>query len=106
MSLKSDQTSSNSAVAESRTRDMLVNLNESIVEWALCLKVAQFLLKALSDAPQVVSSVFVRRSIDALFRFLFRPRPKRILRRADGHGQWQRRRLEQPEGVEQHPRAR
>jgi hypothetical protein len=84
MSLKSDQTSSNSAVAESRTCDILVNLNESIVGWALCLKVAQFLLKALSDVHQVVSSVFVGRSIDALSRFLFCPKPKCVLCGAGG----------------------
>ena len=71
MRLKSDQVLPGSVVAESGTRDMLVKLNESIVQWALCPKVAQFLLKLLSDVHQVVSSVFVGRSIDALYRFHF-----------------------------------
>lgn len=73
-----------------------------IARSAICRKVAQFLLRALFDEQQVVSSMFIRRGIDALVRLDFSTMPKQLLCGSVGHRQRQRLGLERPQGVEQH----
>lgn len=100
MRLKSDQAPFILIVAESRTADISTKLRELTSGSAFCRKLAQFLLAALVDEHQVVSSMFIRRGIDALFRVHFSTLPKLVLCRSDGYGQWQRQRLEQHQGME------